>query len=182
MTRIEIPLSKTKLFFIICGCALFVVLGFYMILKIAYAQHRYSPLLLQGIGFISVVFFGAIGIFGSKKLFDRTPGLIIDDKGITDNSNATNAGLIAWKDITHVNVSSVKSSKFLSIHISNPEKYIDRASKMKARMLKFNMKISGTPLCISAGALECNFEELEKSVTSAFEEYQRNTVGNGLNS
>lgn len=182
MTRIEIPLSKTKLFLTICGSALFVVLGFYMILKMAYAQDLLNPLLVQGIGFVSVVFFGAISIFGSKKLFDRTPGLIVDDKGITDNSSGVCVGLIEWKDIAGISKYEVMSTTFLLIHVYHPEKYLAKANKTKARVMKANMKMTGTPLTISSTAMQCDFTELTKSVTDAFEEYKRDTVGNNSDS
>lgn len=148
----------------------------------AYAQDSLNPLLVQGIGFVSVVFFGATGIFGSKKLFDLTPGLIVDDKGITDNSSGVCVGLIEWKDISGISKYEVMSTKFLLIHVYNPEKYLAKANKSKARVMKANMKMTGTPLTISSTALQCDFTELTKSVNDAFEEYQRNTVGKGLNS
>jgi hypothetical protein len=182
MTRIEIPLSKTKLLISVGSASLFVVLGFYIILKGAHSQEDFNPLVVQGIGFVSVVFFGAIAIFGSKKIFDRTPGLIVDDKGITDNSSGVCVGLIEWNDIAGVSTSAVMTTKFLLIHVYNPEKYLAKVNKTKARIMKANMKMAGTPLSISSTALECNFAELTKSVTDAFEEYQRNTVGKGLNS
>lgn len=182
MTRIEIPLSKTKLLISVGSASLFVVLGFYIILKGAHSQEDFNPLLVQGMGFVSVVFFGAIAIFGSKKIFDRTPGLIVDDKGVTDNSSGVCVGLIGWKDIAGISKYEVMSTKFLLIHVYNPEKYLVKANKTKARIMKANMKMAGTPLTISSTALQCDFTELTKSVTDAFEEYQRDTVGKGLNS
>lgn len=176
MTRIEIPLSKTKLLISVGSASLFVVLGFYIILKGAHSQEDFNPLLVQGIGFVSVVFFGAIAIFGSKKIFDRTPGLIVDNKGITDNSSGVCVGLIEWNDIAGVSTSAVMTTKFLLIHVHNPEKYLAKANKTKERVMKANMKMVGTPLSISSNTLQCDFTELTKLVTEAFEDYKNVNV------
>lgn len=172
MNRIEIPLSKTKLFLTVCGAAIFVVLGFYMILRMAHDQDRFNPILLQGVGFVSVVFFGAIAIFGSKKLFTTSAGVIIDEKGIIDNSSGVSIGLIEWNDIEGITTTNVMSNRFLLIHVSNPEKYLASANKAKARIMTANMKMVGTPISISPNSLLCNFAELEQIVTTAFEKYK----------
>lgn len=182
MTQIEIPLAKTKLSLLVGGAALFVVLGFYLILKGAYRLDDFNPLLVQGIGFVSVVFFGAIAIFGSKKMFDRTPGVIINDKGITDNSSGVSVGLITWNDITGISTTVVVTTKYLLLHVSNPEEYLAKANKTKARIMKANMKMVGTPLSISTNTLACTFDELEKIITDAFKEYNSDTARNEINS
>jgi len=64
--------------------------------------------------------------FIGRKLFDNRPGLVIDAVGITDNSNATSMGLIEWVDITKVEKKQIMSTKFLILHTSNPEKYLQR--------------------------------------------------------
>lgn len=173
MTPIEIPISKTKLLFTVCGATIFVVLGFYMILRMAHDQNEFNPLLLQGVGFVSVVFFGAIAIFGSKRLFTPSPGLVIDDKGIIDNSSGVSIGLIEWNDIKGITKTQVMSNHFLLIHVVNPEKYLTRANKAKARMMTANMKMVGTPISISPNTLLCNFAELEEIVTTAFENHKK---------
>lgn len=172
MTRIEIPLSKTKLFFTVCGAMLFVVLGFYIILRMAHSQDKFNPLILQAIGFVSVVFFGAIAIFGSKKLFTASAGVVIDEKGIIDNSSGVSIGLIEWKDIKGITTTNIMSNHFLLIHVSNPEKYLARANKAKAKIMTANMKMVGTPISISPNTLQCNVAELEQTITTAFENYK----------
>jgi hypothetical protein len=50
-------------------------------------------------GCIAIVFFGFVGFLLLKKLIDNTPGLIISENGITDNSSGVPAGFIPWSDI-----------------------------------------------------------------------------------
>ena len=104
-----------------------------------------------------------------RKLSDKKPGLIIDKNGITDNSNASSIGLIEWSDISEIKTSQVMSTKFIMIEVINPEKYIEKAKNgMKAKLMRANMKMYGTPLSITSNTLNYNFEELEKLIETEF--------------
>jgi len=172
--NIEIPLSKNKLFLGIAGSFIFVIIGVWLFTH-SYEFQDYSikllrnPIIIKGIGVLAILFFGATGIYGFKKIFDKKVGLIIDSKGITDNSNGSSIGLIQWKDISNIRVKQVMSTKFLLIDVLNPEKYIKQAKGgIKSRLLRANMKMYGTPLSITSNTLKFNFEELEKLLQSEF--------------
>lgn len=77
MNKIEIPLSKTKLLFGIAGSILFVVLGFYLFTTISEQETKFNPIFVKLAGLASVLFFGAAGIYGIIKLFDKSVGLQI---------------------------------------------------------------------------------------------------------
>ena len=126
MDKIEIPLSKTKNILMLLGCILFVVLGIFFILKpeIFISPFVRTPLFIQIIGIVTVLFFGIAGVYGCRKLFDRRMGLVIDLDGIYDNSNASSIGLIKWDDIINIKTEQISSTKFLLIYIKNPEAYI----------------------------------------------------------
>jgi len=175
--KIEIPISKNKLFLGIGGSILFVILGFWILTNLSDFENKgirifRNPIVLKGAGISAVLFFGATGIYGVKKLFEKKVGLIIDSNGITDNSNASSVGLIEWNDISEIKTQQVMSTKFLLINVVNPEKYIEKAkSGMKAKLLRSNMKMYGTPLSITSNTLKCDFGELEKLIET---EYDRN--------
>lgn len=86
-----IALSKTKLLLLVFGSLAFIIIGLWMVsLETAHieSQRRFnSSLFVHGIGYVSIVFFGLCGIIGLKKLFDKKPGLILSNTGITDNSS-----------------------------------------------------------------------------------------------
>lgn len=112
--------------------------------------------------------------FNNKKLFDKKAGIIIDSNGIMDNSSATSVGLIKWNDITGIKIKRVITTKFLLISVSNPEEYIAKSkSKMTSKLMRQNMKISGTPINITSSALKYNFKELEKIVRAEFEKNKK---------
>ena len=179
--KIEIPLSKNKLFLGIGGSILFVVLGVWLFLN-ADGFQEYSmrllrnPMVIKGAGILAILFFGATGIYGFRKLFDKKVGLIIDSNGITDNSNASSVGLIEWNDISEIKTQQVMSTKFLLINVTDPEKYIGKVkSGMKARLMRTNMKMYGTPLSITSNTLKYDFEKLEQLIQTEFE--RNNNVG-----
>jgi len=172
--KIEIPLSKNKLLLGIGGSLLFVILGIWLFLNAGnFHENSFrslsNPIVAKGIGVLSILFFGAIGIFGLKKLFDKKVGLTIDSKGITDNSNGSSVGLIEWNDITDIMTNQVMSTKFLLVIVKNPEKYIEKTnSRMKAKLMRSNMKMYGTPLSISPNTLKYDFEKLEQLILTEF--------------
>lgn len=157
-SEIKIPLNKIKITLLTIGSILFVVAGYFM--------------LWSFIGIIAILFFGATGIYGLIKLFDSKTGLKIDSNGITDNSNATGIGLIIWNDIYQIRSEQVASEKFIMIDLIEPEKYIKKAGNgIKARLMKTNMRIYGTPISITSRTLKYNFAELEKIMQT---QYKRN--------
>jgi len=118
-----------------------------------------------------MILFIPMAIYSIIKFLDKKVGLIIDENGITDNSSATSIGLIEWNDITEIRIAN--TPKFILINVKNPEKYINKTkNKMKAMLMKMNMKMYGTPLIITLNSLKYDFNELLKIIQIKFEENQ----------
>ncbi|MCB9082374.1 MAG: hypothetical protein H6555_11760 [Lewinellaceae bacterium] len=162
MDKIEIPLSKTKILLSIGGSALLVLTALWLFTLQADSQDRFWGAFLKVISGVGIIFFGATGIYGLKKMFDKSMGLIIDEHGIIDNTNATSVGLIRWEDITAISTVQVMSTKFLLIFTNDPNRILDKVSGLKRKLMEGNMKMYGTPLSITSTALQCNFADLEK--------------------
>lgn len=166
-SKTEIPLSKTKITGIFIGTIIFIILG---LLFIGSPEAFVSPIMkspevIRITGIASVVFFGFCFIFVARKLFDNKPGLIIDQNGITDNTNATSMGLIEWEDITGIEKKQVMSNRFLILHTNRPEKYIDRAKNVIAKKaMDMNNKTYGSPITIISNSLKIDFNDLEKLI------------------
>ncbi len=124
--RIEIPLSKKKIFLLVLAGIGFVIGGIW----IASNPERFipnifrinNPEIIRIGGIVGILFFGVAGFNGIKKLFDKKIGLTIDSNGITDNSNSSSIGLIEWNDITKIRTKQVMSTKFLLINIGESRK------------------------------------------------------------
>lgn len=173
MNKIEIPLSKTKITLMILGSAFFIIAGVLIFFLGPEKQTYFKAFWMKITGVASVLFFGTTGIVGLRKLFDKKAGLILDEEGIVDNSSGVSIGLINWADITDIKTEQVMSTKFILIHLSAPEKYLERANVFKRKMMRANIKMYGTPISISSNALEYDFEELQKTIAAQFKKYKR---------
>lgn len=164
MNKIEIPLSKTKIVLALIGAFGFVILGiFFIINPVTFLSPiMKSEVIIRIVGVISVLFFGAVAIYAIKKMLDNKVGLTIDDNGIIDNTNASSVGLIKWSDITEITTKQVMSTKFLLIFTKDPHDILEKVSWIKRKLMAANMKMYGTPLCITSSTLKYNFSDLEK--------------------
>jgi hypothetical protein len=171
MEPVIIKLSKSKIALLTIGSALFVLAGIWMLLN-ADEQTRRSPIVLKIVGVAAILFFGICFIYSIIKLFDNKPGLIVDDKGITDNSSGVAAGFIPWKKIKSIKVIEIKSTRFLLIYTSNPESYLNDKNTFKKKMMQLNNKMYGTPVNISSNSLKFKFDDLEQLLQSCLERYK----------
>ena len=170
--KIEIPLSKIKIALLFIGAMIFVFLGvLFLNDPEAWTSTRNkSPELTTIIGIIAIIFFGTIGAIIGRKLLDNRAGLIIDDRGITDNTNATSTGLIAWRDIEGITKLEIASNKILILKVKNPNHYIERAKNSLAkRAMKANHKMYGSPISIISNSLKIKFKDLEHLIKTELE-------------
>jgi hypothetical protein len=169
--KLIIELSKTKIILIVLGAAVFAAIGLWMLSldhATIEAQRRFnSPAFVYGAGYLSIVFFGLIGVIGVKKFFDKKPGLVFTKEGVVDNSSGISAGFIPWSEIVGVDMLKIQKQKLLVIRVRNPEKYIEIGGPIKRALNKVNTKMCGSPIAITSSALKMSFEDL----VSTFQEY-----------
>ena len=169
MNPIEIQLSKTKILLVLLGGITLFIFGLFIAIKPHLFVPRFfgitNPQVYVLIGIIGTLFFGASSALGIKKLFDKTPGLVISTKGIVHHTNASSIGLIEWKDIVEIRKAQVQSTNFLLPIVRNPEMYIEKAkNRFQAKMMKMNTRMYDTPITIVSNTLKIKFEELEHLV------------------
>lgn len=175
MQETVIKLSKNKLIILLLASIGFVVISLLFILypKNFISFIFFSERIIKNIGYVGLPFFGLVSILLFKKLFDNKPGLIINAKGITDNTNSSSIGLIKWSDITKISQKKVVSTKFLLVEIRNPEDYIKKANRLKKLTLKQNLSTYGTPITLTSVGLQCSFEELERLILESYSQSKR---------
>jgi hypothetical protein len=164
--EIIIPLSKLKLLLGLSGSICFVLLGGWLFTIVDF--------FIKAVALIAIVFFGVVAIYISKKLFDNSPGLIINSKGIFDNSSGVAVGLIPWDQITGFSVSSIQSQRFLTVHVRYPENYLNKGNFMQRMAIKANANFYDSPVHISPNSLKINFDELVIVIHQYFEKYGNN--------
>lgn len=166
----EIPIDKSKA---IKRFVVFILLLFVFTLMAVQPQ-----LFVKGSGFGFVKVIGYIGsfiivlctAFIAQKVFDKKPGLIMDNEGITDASLGVVFPKLNWKDITAIKRLESEGKHYLKISIKNPEGFIAaEPNTMKRKMLEMNYKTLKTPVNIAASRLKISFDELYSRVNAELE-------------
>ncbi len=175
--QIVIPLSKTKIIMMLFGALMLIAGGIWFVFYPPNIENSYwvTPLKMKLAGYASMIFFGTCAIFFIRKLPDTKPGLIIDDKGLTDNSSGLPAGQILWSDIKEVSVIEISGQRIIMLKAKNPQDYIDRQTSLFVRKgMELNNRLYGTPLQITANGLKISFDDLLTLITKKFEETRHN--------
>lgn len=164
----EILIDKSKVIRIILVSIFFIIIGFWFVLFFATIQTKFSPMFVQILGIVSVIFFGFTLFYSILKYVDKKPGLVFINKGIVDNTNGTSVGLIEWNDITEIKVIEIWKTKAILLLTNKPEKYIEKASSSLSKIMRANLKLYGTPLSITPQTLKIDFEELLEMILKEF--------------
>lgn len=174
MNTIEIKSSKTKLILLVSGSLIFMILGIFL----AVSPHKFASFIFRSVtfirmvGIVAILFFGLCLIILIKSLLTKKFNLIINEKGIIDNSSYVSVGAIFWSDINSIKKIDVMSTKFLLINVKDPNKYLNKESGIKRKILERTYKTYGTPISISSNTLSYNFDELEKAISKFYNEYK----------
>ncbi|WP_378106641.1 STM3941 family protein [Chryseobacterium sp. sg2396] len=170
MNTIKIKSSKTKFLLIITAAVIFIILGLFLVINPDYFISNIfrNSIVISITGYISIIFFSICLILIIKVLVSKRISLVVDEKGIIDNSSYTSVGMISWNDITSIHSISISSNKFLIINVKNPHKYINNQNDIKRRLLEGTFKTYGSPISISSTILACSFKELEAIILESF--------------
>jgi len=172
---IEISSSKGKLTKALVTSLAFVLIGCWLVIYQPAVRNPAfnNPAVKTAVGVATILFFGIGVIYFSRKLFDKSPGIVIDEKGILDNSSAAAAGFIPWSDIKQFATAKLMKQEFLIIVVNNPEHYLSKQTNfLKKKGMEYNNKNYGSPLAISANGLNCNLKELTSILESKLSEYK----------
>ncbi len=174
MGRIEISLSKRKMIFSLMGCLAFVLAGFLFVFRpdtFAGKTMVRSGSMIMIVGVLSILFFGLCGYYIAKKLFTKTPGLIIDDRGISDQSSGVGSGYIPWNDISGISTFKMFRQQFITVLLKDPQKYIDaETNPAKKKVMQANLRAAGSPFCISTNGLNIKFNTLQKMLSERLQQ------------
>jgi len=167
-SNIEIPFSKTKtaitliLLVAIAGAGIFAYVS----------PESIDPKQADKLGILGIsaaVIALASAVFVIRKWMTQKVGLLINDQGITDFSNATYDGLIEWSDVTAIKKMKVGPIQGVLVMTNSPEKYIEQGKKRHLQARKKSFKFHGTPLLIVSSRLQIKHDELEQIINEEFE-------------
>ena len=173
METIEIQLSKRKIFISLIASFVFVLLGILFLSNPEmFEGRRFSKGTIFMTGIVTLLFFGICAVFFVKKLFSREVGLTIHTDGFIDKSSGNQAGEILWRDVEAVAEYNIMNQKFVTVHLKDPERYLNtQENKFKRKLMFQNYKMSGTPVNISPNTLKISFEELYALLQERFKAY-----------
>ena len=162
---IEVPINKSKAIKRFIIFLLLLILFTAMAIRPQLFTHGNSFGFIKVAGYIGTFIFILCTAFVAQKVFNKKPGLIIDNDGIVDNS----LGVMFPKQVTGFKHLKNGADDLLAIEIKNPEAYIEKEiNSVKRKMLELNYSTLKTPVNIAASRLRMNFDELYATIMNAY--------------
>jgi hypothetical protein len=149
---VVIPLDKAKVIPLLLGGVAFVGAGFWMWNLGGFL----GGFLAKIIGVASIAVFGTFVLVGLLKMFDRGPGLVVDETGFTDNSSLFPFGRVEWSDVIGFQL----GPGYIVVGVVNPDKYVSRLAPPAALVMRMIPSPSGSPINIATVFLPIGLMEL----------------------
>ncbi|MFA7617060.1 MAG: STM3941 family protein [Weeksellaceae bacterium] len=126
-----------------------------------------SKIVILVFGILGLLFFGLALMYSYRKLTRKNLGLLIDDEGLIDSSNAYRFGLIEWQDIKGFKRILISNSNLILIETDQPHKYLQKIqSPVFHKSAEQYLNLYGTPLIIWCSLLDSDPLELENLLNS----------------
>ena len=124
-------------------------------------RHRFAhPLLVVFAGAAGALLFGAASVAALIQLVRPRLALTLDHQGLTDHAR-NGFGAIAWKQILGIASINIAGQRMLVVRVKDPQWCIDQAShRLRRASLTMNLKTLGSPVVISASALQLGCDAL----------------------
>jgi hypothetical protein len=161
--ELAIPPSRLKLVGTLLGALAFVALGVLMIV----VQSR-RDVFETLVGLLCVGFFGAVAVSVLKHLLFRGPAVVINSKGIVDNSSGVSVGFIAWDEIEEICEYRFQDQTFLGITLKDVNKVVARQPKWKRSVIRANLKLGAAPVNIPQSVLGVKVSDLVREIQDRF--------------
>lgn len=159
--ELVIPPSRLKLLGTLLGALGFVALG----LLLMFVDMR-EGLLAKLIGLVCVAFFGAVALSALKHLLSLGPAIVINAKGIVDNSSGVSVGFIAWDEIAEVREYTFQNQTFLGITLKDAATVIARQPRWKRTAIRANLKLGAAPVNIPQSVLGVKVSDLARQINA----------------
>lgn len=168
---IEIPKNSAKLLAGLVFCLVGVVIGILCIINPCSFSGEY-PLIIRTVGAILILVFGWLAKCVIKWLFNKTPGLVIDSEGLTDNTVAGITQRVLWQDVAGVSEWKTGVAKLVVVMLRDPHCFIDGHPKEgRRKALLMNLQTCGSPVTINAGLLKISHKKLYLLLLEKYNEY-----------
>lgn len=166
MRERRIEVKKSKIFGALIGSLFFVSISIWILSASENAENAFfRSVFAKIIAYSGLVFFGLVGIIALIQLFSKKSALIINEKGITDNTTMVSLGFIPWAEIQQIQTTNAMNQRFLMIILKDPKRIIARSKNPWQKMFnKLNYRLYGSPVGISINNLKISAEELKQEL------------------
>lgn len=173
-STITIPKNRKKQLLLFSGCMLFVIGSYYM-MTIDTESQKYPLYYRKFIGIIGGLFFGSGAIAFLWDILKNEPGLVIDQKGILNNSNLNSGYFVSWEEIEDMSISTIsRKQKCIIINVVNHEKIYDQVNWLKRLLLKGTARFYQSPVFITDSILNESLDEVLKKLRKQRNSFHRN--------
>lgn len=158
--------DKSKVMLIATGAVIFLILGITFVslgpefITNHFSQRYNYPTLIYATGFGLIVFGGLMVVISIIKIFDKSPGLILNPKGFDDNSTLLSCGFVPWSEVENLQKQEFRHQINISVTVKNPEKYANQGNILQKLAKRANLRLSGTPIHISPNYLKIESDRL----------------------
>ncbi|NNM95192.1 MAG: hypothetical protein HKL88_06990 [Bacteroidia bacterium] len=147
--------NKSRIFLLLCYSLCFVALAIYLWRK-QDGNPFVSAWIRYAVSAVTVLFFGAGAVLAAIRLFNKTPYLTRDEKGIAFGKGQT----VEWRHITGIRKTRVRRTELLLICTDNIPDMLNRQPWWKKRMMNYSIDTYGTAYSIGAGTTQYTLPEL----------------------
>jgi len=107
------------------------------------------------IGCIGIVFLLSCAGYCAVRLQSPAPMLVIEDKGLTDNTSLLGAGFLLWSDIRRAELTSFLGQGMLTLHLADTPAFLARMHPLKRCVMRINAALlGGAPVNLPLQALD----------------------------
>ena len=131
-------------------------------------------ILYKAILVIGFLFFGYCSFYYLKRAKSGKDILIVDEKGVTDNSSALAFGFIPWMDIDNIYIDSSMGNEFIELVLNNEEYYLKKLHGLKKLVVLGNKKMKHQPVCITLNSTGISPSTLLAKIYEMFEQSKLN--------
>jgi hypothetical protein len=168
--RVEIRMSKSKVLALGAGSAMFVLMALWLL---GSGPDRFEhlgllgdPMVVHATGWFGFLFFGATGAFAAVKYFDTRPGLVFDQRGITDHSSGLAIGFVPWHDVAGVKEYEVMNQPMMIVLLKDQQRYLERIHPLLRWIARMNVNLCGSCIAISANTMQMDHAALKALLES----------------
>lgn len=173
--KLEIKFNKQNIILLLISSLILTTLGIWFAGNPSLFTSTIVPydIVIVIFGVICTLFFGLMTLYNYKKLSDNSPGLIIDEEGIIDNSSGFSADKIPWRDVTQIRSIVIFKQPVIILELGNPNDYIEKERNLqKQKAMKTNLNMYGAPFGISVNRLKISTEELKSLLEKRLEDFR----------